>query len=168
MTESLEWTFAYGSNMNLDDLRSWFEGNGHTDARIERSERAVLPGYRLVWNYYSSRRGGGAANVEHFDGALLPGVALQVNREGFRAIDRKEGHPKYYSRGDAPVSVQLGDGSSIRAWLYVAVPGRCRKVTVPPTREYLDIIVGAAEHHGLPADHVEALRAIPTAEPSDG
>src|SRR5262245_18783457 len=119
MIEPLEWTFAYGSNMNVDDLRSWFEKKGHKDARIERYERATLPEYRLVWNYFSHSRKGGAANVERFEGAALPGIALHVNTAGLAAIDRKEGHPKSYSRCDAPVTVQLSDGTSVRAWLYI-------------------------------------------------
>lgn len=167
MTTSLEWTFAYGSNMNVDDVRAWFVEKGHSDACIQRCARATLPGYRLIWNYYSRSRKGGAANVERVAGASLPGVAVQMNVAGLVALDRKEGHPKYYSRGDAPVTVHLGDGSSVRAWLYIAVPAKCRTTIVWPTREYLDLIVTAAVSHGLPPEHIEMLRSTPISESSD-
>ncbi|HTR56146.1 MAG TPA: gamma-glutamylcyclotransferase family protein [Kofleriaceae bacterium] len=168
MGASLEWTFAYGSNMDVDDLRSWFIANGHHKARIERCEPATLPGFRLVWNYYSQSRKGGAANIERFAGAVLPGVALHVNGAGLAAIDRKEGHPNYYSRGDVPVRAQLIGGTSVEAWVYVAVADRCRATEIPPTRAYLDMMIRAAERVGLPAAHVEMLRSTPTMESSDG
>jgi hypothetical protein len=168
MSDSLEWTFAYGSNMDVDGLRSWLKDNGHIDARVDRWERATLAGHCLVWNYYSRTRRGGAANVKQCEGASLPGVALQLNSAGLAAVDRKEGHPKFYSRGEAPVTVQLSDGTSVRAWLYIAVSNKCRLTKVPPTREYLDIIIKAAERHSLPADHIEMLRGTPTAVDSDG
>lgn len=168
MTNSPEWTFAYGSNMSIDDLQAWFAQKGHTAARVERVEPATLPGYRLIWNYYSNSRKGGAANVERAAGQILPGVALLVSCETLSAIDKKEGHPKYYSRGEARVPVQLADGTSIDAWLYVAVADRCRSATVPPRRAYLDIMILAAERVGLPAEHVAILRATPTADDSNG
>jgi hypothetical protein len=94
---------------------------------------------------------------------MLPGVALLVSPETLGAIDKKEGHPAYYSRGETRVSAQLADGTSIDAWLYVAVPARCHSITVPPTRAYLDIIIRAAERVGLPAEHIAMLRTVPTA-----
>lgn len=169
MTGSFEWTFAYGSNMVLEDLRAWFVAKGHQDARIERCVPATLPGYGLVWNYSSHSRRGGAANVERVaDTSSLPGLALLVNSAGLAAIDRKEAHPNSYSRGSAPLTVQLIDGIEVEAWVYVAVPAKCSLTTVPPTRAYLDIMIRAAERHQFPLEHVEMVRSTPTAEPSDG
>ena len=166
---TLVWTFAYGSNMDVDDLRSWFVSKGYEDAHIERCLPATLPGYRIIWNYYSKTRRGGAANIEHVaDASSLPGLALLMNGAGLAAIDRKEGHPHSYSRGSAPITVQLTDGTPVDAWVYIAVPTKCRPSTVLPTPAYLDIMVKAAERAGLPAEHIEILKRTPTAEPFIG
>lgn len=168
MSKSVEWVFAYGSNMNIEDLQRWFDEKGHRRARIARVERATLPDYRLVWNYHSISRDGGAANVERAAGQSLPGVALDVNPEALSAIDEKEGHPRYYSRGSALVPVELAAGPRIEAWLYVALPKHCSTTTVYPRCSYLEILIRASEAHGLPADHVAMLRAMPTKEDLDG
>lgn len=164
MNAELEWVFAYGSNMSLKDLRDWFARKGYGEPRIARVERAILPDYRLVWNYYSTSRKGGAANVERADGGTLPGLALLVSANTREAIDAKEGHATYYCRGTSPVPVVLADGTPISAWLYVAVVSRCKPTAQPPTRAYLDLLISAAEEHGLPDDHVAMLKATPTAD----
>lgn len=165
--DELAWVFAYGSNMNLADLRAWFVRKLNFEPHITRVERATLPGYRLVWNYFSKSREAGAANVERAD-ANLPGVALQVNASTLRGIDKKEGHPDVYSRGDHPVPMYLADGNGIEAWLYVALPSVCKATPQWPSRDYLDLLIRAAEEHGLPDEHIARLKATPTVEVSRG
>jgi len=157
---NLEWVFAYGSNMNLDDLRRWLGEHGHRACSIERFAPAVLADYQLVWNYFSGRRNGGAANIEVARGARLPGLALYVDAATFAAIDEKEGHPHWYSRGTTPLACQLLDGTAIEAWVYIARPEHCTTVPQWPTREYRDLLVSAAIMHGLPAEHVAALQQV--------
>ena len=164
MSASFDWTFAYGSNMDVDDLQAWFMRNGYTAARVERMTRAELADHRLVWNYRSKSRRGGAANVEPAPGNTLHGVALLVNAGTLAALDKKEGHPRSYSRGAAKVSIKLDNKSEVDAWLYVALPSRCEPTTVPPTRDYLEIIIRAATRVGLPAEHIAMLHATPTVE----
>ena len=77
-----------------------------------------MENYRLVFNYYSERRGAGAANVEPHGAHRLPGVALHVDEAGFRALDAKEGYPERYGRLRA--NVQLRSGNVVEAWTYVA------------------------------------------------
>src|SRR6516162_10127379 len=71
--------FAYSSNTDLADLRRWFMKHNYDVNGIHSDEYAVLPGHRLVRNYYSTGRRGGAANIEPQADRELPGGALQVD-----------------------------------------------------------------------------------------
>ena len=158
------WVFAYGSNMDLADLRRWFRDRNRDVNGIHSHQYAVLPGYRLVWNYYSSGRRGGAANIELQAGRELPGVALQVDSTALAAIDAKEGHPSYYNRGDRMMPIRLGDGRVVGAWVYIARPERCSAAPVRPRRDYLGLMIAAAEQYQFPDWYLNELRATSTAD----
>lgn len=156
--------FAYGSNMDLEDLARWMDRRGFGAPRVFDARPAVLPGYRLAWNYHSRARDGGAANVEPLVGQELPGVVLDVDERTFEAIDAKEGHPRIYSRGDEPLSVRLFAGPVTSAWVYVVNPEHRCSTPVWPRRTYLDLLVRGAVRYGLPESHLEWLRSVPVLE----
>ncbi len=158
------WVFAYGSNMDVEDLRSWLAKKACGADGLLRVEQATLTGYKLVWNYRSISRDGGAANVEPCGGRDLPGLALSVDATTLTAIDQKEGHPRYYNRGSSPLPVRLLTGEEIVAWVYVAIPDRCSASPVHPRRAYLQLLINAARQHALPAWHIADLEATPTVD----
>lgn len=160
----LSWVFAYGSNMATDDLKRRLADHAGSADGLVRVESAYLPDHRLVWNYRSNTRGGGAANVERCSGRELPGVALLVDETALSVIDRKEGHPSFYSRGVSPLHARLSGGDEITAWVYVAVKRRCSTTPVLPLRTYLQLLIDGARKHGLPATHIAELEATPTAD----
>jgi hypothetical protein len=162
--DALHWVFAYGSNMATDDLTSWMASTGTPTSGLVRIEPATLPDHRLVWNYYSRRRDGGAANVEPCAGRDLPGVALLVDAAVLDAIDQKEGHPRYYSRGPSTLRVRLRRSDEVGAWVYVAVPGRRSPTPVLPRRAYVRLLIAGARQNGLPPSHIAELEATPTAD----
>lgn len=155
--------FAYGSNMHLPDLRGWMRGRGHGDAEVLSSAAATLWGWELVWNYRSPARNGGAANVRERIGAALPGVILEVDDAGLRALDEKEGHPGRYSRGESPVALD-GSGGEAGAWLYVVRPEFRVEGMIPPRRAYLELVLAGARAHGLPEAHLRELEGVPVFE----
>jgi gamma-glutamylcyclotransferase (GGCT)/AIG2-like uncharacterized protein YtfP len=160
MTE-FEWVFAYGSNMNLDDLSAWLSRHGYATDGITTFVRATLRDHHLVWNYYSNARGGGAANVEASPGHVLPGIALRVDAATRAAIDEKERHPNYYSRGTRTYELLTEGGSTIDAWVYSVRPERCRATAEWPTRMYRSLLVEAAIVHALPEEHISYLEQLP-------
>jgi hypothetical protein len=159
---TLDWVFAYGSNMNLADVRRWLVERQYRVDGVLRVEPATLPGYKLVWNYYSRGRASGAANVEPCTDRDLPGLALQVDAATLAAIDRKEGRPQSYDRGSDRLTVRLRKGEDIAAWVYVAVPSKRQASPVPPCRSYLQLLVDAAREHSLP--HLAELEATRTSD----
>ena len=88
------------------------------------------------------------------------GLVLEVDRETRELIDRKEGHPGLYSRGDVPIPVELSqEGRSVQAWVYQVTEAYICDEIIPPTRAYLDLIIGSAIRYNFPAEAVEALKA---------
>ena len=160
----LSWVFAYGSNMATDDLKRRIVDEAGSADGLVRVAGAFLPDHQLVWNYRSSTRKGGAANVERCYGRELPGVALLVDEAVLGVIDRKEGHPSFYNRGASPVRLRLSGGEEINAWVYVAARRRCSPRPVLPRRAYLQLLIDGARQHGLPATHIAELEATPTAD----
>ena len=156
------WTFAYGSNMDLDALRGWLRDRGDDPNGVLDAQAATLPGYRLVWNYRSQKRDAGAANAERAEGDELPGVALQVDSATLKAIDEKEGHPKTYRRD--PVSVRLRSRPQVQAWPYMVVPDRRSPDPVWPRRAYLQLLLNGARGFGLPDWHIRALEETRTVD----
>jgi len=156
--------FAYGSNMDLDDLRRWLDDKGYASTGLLSSQPGILSGFALVWNYHSKVRAGGAANIEERSGAQLPGLVLTVDAKTLAAIDRKEGHPHRYSRGSRRRSVVLRDNSRVDAWVYVVQPQFILDNIVPPAADYLRLIVAAARKHRLPLWHIALLEQTPIME----
>jgi gamma-glutamylcyclotransferase (GGCT)/AIG2-like uncharacterized protein YtfP len=159
-SEAGDWVFAYGSNMDLDDLARWLYERGHPERRPLSLCAAVLENHRLVWNYRSPSRNGGAANVEEAEATSLPGVALLVDEPLLVALDEKEGHPHRYRRQER--SLLLDDGRRVTAWVYTVTEAWCTADPCWPRRAYLEVVLRGARKNGLPAWHVEALTKVPT------
>lgn len=158
-----EFVFAYGASMNRSDLRSWLEANGYDSSLVVVATPAALEGYDFVWNYFTRSRGGGTANIEPRDSSTIWGVLLEIEPALLKALDRREGHPYFYSRGDHKVPVRrLGDQKTVFAWVYIARPNKGSRRDVWPTREYRTLIADAAAFWKLPEDYVEGIRSWQT------
>ena len=147
--------------MHRADLRRWLNTRDLAVASWEQ-QIARLADHRLCWNYRSDSRQAGAANVVPAVGETVYGAMLRGGAALLAALDIKEGHPRRYSRGTQPVTVDLGPDGEAKAWLYrvtaaYEVPEPC-----PPTADYLRLLVEAADELGLPADYRDALRQTPT------
>lgn len=135
--------FAYGSNMNWDDLDKWCEGKGYLPIDPGSNvEPGIIKGYRLIFNHWSKSRGGGALNIIRSMGDEVCGILLTLSDEDFQKIKEKEG-PAYKS---CPVNVVLADGRVVGAKAFKAKDSR---ELYPPTNEYLEIVSVGAEHFNL-------------------
>jgi gamma-glutamylcyclotransferase (GGCT)/AIG2-like uncharacterized protein YtfP len=155
----MHWLFTYGSNMHLKDLQGWLQSSNLPSGEIVQARAGKLIGYRLVWNYYSKVRGGGAANIEPAT-TDLPGVLLRLDQVALSAIDAKEGHPTHYQRQLA--SAQLQGGEALRAWTYIVHPERRKPLHIAPTRHYLGLLIDGATAFNLPNAHITALKGLST------
>ena len=161
---STHWVFAYGSNLNLQDLGHWLTTHGYDPAGIQTLEPACLDDYQLIWDYRSPVRQGGAANVAPSPGQQVYGGLLRVDSSCLDGLDHKEGHPERYNRGTELVACRpLSDPKSeIYAWVYEVQPAFKQSEFTAPRRAYRDIVVAGAQSLGLPGSWIEHLRSTPT------
>ena len=130
--------FAYGSDLDVTQM-----ARRCPDARDPRP--ATLADHDWLINE------SGVATVEPFDGAQVHGVLWEVGDDDLDALDGAAGEPSGHRRGR--VTVQTDDGP-VDAWVYVD-----RRVEPGAPREgYLERIIDAATHHGLPPRWLEFLQ----------
>jgi gamma-glutamylcyclotransferase (GGCT)/AIG2-like uncharacterized protein YtfP len=153
--------FAYGSNMNLPDLRRWLKAEA-TGVNILAAAAATLEDHRLVFNYFSCRRGGGAANIAPATGEILHGVVLDLDDTGLAALDRKEGYPHHYGRQERVV--RLRGGEPLLAWAYIVQADHAQDRFVAPTRHYRSLLVEGALEFGFPKSYVAWLETLEAVE----
>ena len=113
--------FAYGSNLNKQDLLNWCERNKcKYPFKEEPSFAASLVDYRLVFNHFSQTRQGYALNVMKAVGKVVDGIVFKVDGEdGWNTIDKKEGAPRHYCR--VPVVVIDKDTNElVKAFTYLS------------------------------------------------
>jgi phage replication-related protein YjqB (UPF0714/DUF867 family) len=129
--------FAYGSNLDVSQM-----AKRCPDATDPRP--ATLADHDWLINER------GVATVEPFDGGEVHGILWQVSDDDLATLDRAEGVPVRYRRDRLEVHTDTGP---VDAWVYIdhrVEPG-------PPRDGYLERIIAAAGHHGLPSRWVEFL-----------
>ncbi len=141
--------FAYGSNLKLRQFQRRCPGSTVVG-------RARLPGYRLAFTRYATKRKGGVADIVAEEDAEVWGVLYDVDDEGMASLDAFEGVPRAYRR--ETVRVTDDEGVEREAETYVAN----KTGEFAPGREYLDLIVTGGREHGLPDEYIRSVEAVKT------
>jgi len=150
--------FAYGSNMNSEDLKIWCRAH-QTEIRLKNPKVASLPDYKLAFTHNSKRRSGGTADIVREAGGIVWGVLFETDEASLRNIDKKEGwtgdlSQSAYKRIEVTVLV---DGKLVPDVINYEV---IKKAKYRPNKAYLDVIVKGAEDHRLPEAYIENLRKL--------
>lgn len=145
--------FGYGSNMLTERLR----------ARCP-SARPIgpfcAPGFEMRFNVLSedgSSKAGLFRNAEH----TAWGVLYEIDLAERHILDRFEHVPVVYERKDIEVCEQPGETLSL-ATTYLPRPEHLTKELVPYDW-YKALCEGGARQHGLPAEAIAEMAAIPVA-----
>ncbi|MDW8062817.1 MAG: gamma-glutamylcyclotransferase family protein [Candidatus Caldarchaeum sp.] len=140
------WYFAYGSNLDQEGMKkrvgSWRE-----------IRPAVLKGYRLVFNVYSSSWRGGVANVVEDPDSSVYGAVYLLEESQLEKLDRYEGVPHLYHR--RKVLVDVG-GSQVEAYIYVGTNPRQRIIA---STEYVALLVKGLRRLGFGEDVVNMVKS---------
>jgi gamma-glutamylcyclotransferase (GGCT)/AIG2-like uncharacterized protein YtfP len=146
--------FAYGSNIDADLM-------------ADRAPSAIplgvgwLNGHRLVFNVYSRRWEGGAANMEPDPAARVWGLVWELPDEELGNLDSFAGHPVFYRREQVPVDL----GDETRTCFTYRVANKAGYVR--PTDAYLERVKAAMRAHEFPEESFQALdRAARPPEPT--
>lgn len=155
--------FAYGSNMDEKDLQEWCETR-----KPERSfpkwkfhGTACLENYLLAFNYYSTGRKGGAANLMEAKNNKVYGLLFEMNNDyDLDTIRCKEGYPTYYK--EIRVTVRCKDISINNVITYKVANNKEIPDHQRPTKYYMDLILNNASKNGFPEDYIKYLKKIET------
>jgi gamma-glutamylcyclotransferase len=145
--------FAYASNMAPNVItrlcpRHIYLGVAH------------LADHRLAFTRRSMKTQTGVADVVRAPGATVWGVLYTIDDNELAAVDRKEGHDWAYKR--ITLLVRLAGGTERAAVTYTV---RSKEPSeVPPSRQYLDLVIAAARERGLPGEYIEQIEAISVAD----
>lgn len=149
--------FAYGSNLHWGQFQARCPS-----ARFEC--RALLRGHRLVFprNYANLR--GGVAGIEPAEDTHVWGVVYEIGHQDLAPLDEYEGHApgredNHYERATIEVLREGEAGAIFEVMTYFANP---EPGALPPSRHYMELILGGARHWQLPADYVATLEMIGT------
>jgi len=148
--------FAYGSNMDKPDLDKWCSIHNYPPVKILSTEVAILRDYELLFNYNSHTREGGAANIMKNEGSSVYGLLLDVNDDALDVLREKEGYPYCYE--ELLVEVENADKSIITDVLtYEVVPEKRDSEHIPPTQQYMKLLIRNAKKYGFPGEYIECL-----------
>jgi len=144
--------FAYGSNMDTDQLETRFKELKNKKFCIVGV--AVLPNYELKFNKKSTD-GSGKANIIPDEKSEVEGVVFELTEEQFMKLDEKE---KGYHRNK--ISVNLNN-NFIEVITYIADDSNiCDGLF--PTSSYLDKIVKGAANFELSLSYQKKLGLFET------
>lgn len=137
--------FAYGSNLDEDDMIKWCKENGFDMPKLLNPVPFRLENYKLDFTRKSINRKGGVADIIFSPGDFCYGVVFDVTQRDLDIIDEKEG-----VRSRSYQQIMLPNG----AITYEVVN---KKSYVKPSSEYVDLIIKGAIRYGLPPEWIDKL-----------
>ncbi|MFH1651742.1 MAG: gamma-glutamylcyclotransferase family protein [Chloroflexota bacterium] len=155
--------FAYGSNMDNKEVQK-------CSVELRNPRVARLDGYKLRFNYCSSKRKSGAANIMVSEGDSVYGLLMELNEKELKRIRCKEGCknpdttglPNYYDEIRVTVEKQEDSELVINVVTYKVTNDKERKENVPPKESYMKLIIDNAEKYGFPSKYISFLKSIET------
>ena len=105
---TMRYYFAYGSNMNLDQM-------AHRCPDAEVVGRAVLKDYRLVFR--GNRNGNGVASVVPDPGKEVQGLLWKITSRCEQSLDFYEGYPRLYGKEEINVQTKTGEVAKVAVYI---------------------------------------------------
>ncbi|MCX7635947.1 MAG: gamma-glutamylcyclotransferase, partial [Syntrophales bacterium] len=139
--------FAYGQNLNSEDLTAWCRRRGYPYPLGEKVANAYLPDTRIIFNYYSAPRQGGVINLRYQLGHVTPGVLFRVATGGWEALDAKGQEENMYKHINIVALTE--DGCEHVAIAYQIRKDKHRDEFVPPHAHYLQVVREGLLKHGF-------------------
>jgi gamma-glutamylcyclotransferase len=153
--------FAYGSNMQLDQIRERCPSATFVG-------KATLEGYRLAFTRKAKGhwRGFGIADVVRMEGGRVWGVVFQIDGIDIGALNRSEGYrPDCERNADRRIEIHVFTDSDTERPLLAHTDVVCEREEPNPAPHRDDVgrIIAGARSWGLPVDDVQELEGIEAA-----
>ena len=129
--------FAYGSNMNLNQMAFRCP-----DAEVVDTVR--LEGYRLA--FCMNGGGNGVATIIPAEGSYVDGVLWRISEQDEQHLDHYEGFPYLY--GKEPVTVTDRNGRQREIMAYT-MNSPYKDVPAMPSKAYLEGILNGCRQNGI-------------------
>jgi len=160
--------FAYGSNLNQQDLEEWRKENPEyvdVDLNFNKVTNAYLPAFRLGFTRKSKmarRQYMGVADVVPSDDPLsrVWGVIFSLTVKQDKAIEAKEGAPISYRSILAKVIDVEGKSHDCMTYQAVVPDNKRKSLYFRPSQEYYEVIRKGGEDHELPREFFYHLRMV--------
>ena len=141
--------FAYGSNMNEDELKDW-------KITIISREKAILYNYRIALNRYSKNRQGGVLDIVPSKGSIVEGVLYKLPDEAKYKLEKKEG-VTIGAYKETRVDIEV-DGRIVKNVITYIV---CNKQNASPaSEEYKESVLKGAKNHNLSKKYIKKLEKV--------
>ena len=82
--------FAFGSNLNKEDLKKWCDDNDKKNLNLLNPQIKRLENYRIGFTRKSKNRGGGVADIIECENDYCYGIVFDVTENDLNIIDKKE------------------------------------------------------------------------------
>ncbi len=143
--------FAFGSNLNAEDLKKWCIDNGAKIPNLLNPQIKRLENYKIGFTRKSKKRGGGVADIIESKEDYCYGIVFDVTEDDLNIIDKKEvvrsDHKGAYERlyfSDSLVTYVANKQGNF----------------FQPSDKYLTVIIEGAKNHGLPKEWIEKLESF--------
>lgn len=135
--------FAYGSNMNLEIMRS-------------RCGEENFIGFSNSYldNYTFYFYGRGFANIKELKGDKVYGVLYKINDSCLKGLDRSEGYPNLYQRREVKIQNNFGN---FNAQVYIVENDDTKS---NPSDSYFESITSGATQYSLPENYIEYIKSL--------
>lgn len=140
--------FAYGSNLNEDDLIKQCKKKGLDIPKLSNPKPFRLEGYKLGFTRKSKDRKGGVADLISSPGDFCWGVVFDIAQQDLDILDVKEG-VEYGSYRQ----LILPNGM-------ITYEVMKKENFVKPHVDYVDLIIDGARHYGLPQSWIDKLESF--------
>lgn len=156
--------FAYGSNMDWDQMKSRCPSSRFVGL-------AVLRDHRLAFTRYSKNRKCGVADAVPDEGKMVWGVVYEIDDRGVGPLDAAEGyrpgrHKNAYVRKECHVFVWGDENQPLAAAVYFGEPQDAPpppNQQYKPNKQYKKLILDGARRWSLPDDYIKQIEAIEVA-----
>ena|SRR5438132_1499280 len=151
-----QYYFAYGADMDPEDLGLRCEYRRRQRVRFAKSVPAVMKGFRLLCNIPSHYRLGGIFNVIPDPAGVVHGVVYELHPgDAISTAMLKEGESTNYLL--AVSHVQTARGKNLSA---LVLRAEAKSKLLAPSPSYLEVVIRAAKRHGLPPEWITRLQEM--------
>lgn len=145
MGEDLVFYFAYGSNLDEDQIRFRCPDSKLIDV-------GYVKDYEFKFTTFAKRRNGGVADIVYKTGSKLWGALYELTAGDLEKLDTFEEYPIRYGRIIVDVHGKNKIYKNVQTYFVNAKTGFYK-----PSKEYLDLILNGAEKLKFPKNYISEI-----------